>query len=297
VPGRNGSPSLVASAASATVTPASGANYYYAKITQADGKLLWSAPVWVDQGAATDTTPPTVSASVTGSSGTITLNATASDNVGVTQVEFLVDGVARGTDTSAPYSLAFDSRTLTNGSHTLVARARDAAGNTGSSSTVNFSVSNTTATELVLNPGFESGSTNWTATSGVITNASGFAARSGTWKAWMLGYGSARTDTLYQTITIPSTATTATLRFWLAISTEETGTTAFDTMSVQVRNTSNSVLRTLATYSNVNAGGYAQRSFDLSAYRGQTIRVYWTATEGSRLATSFVIDDVSVVAQ
>jgi hypothetical protein len=256
------------------------------------------APVWVDQAAGGgDTTPPTVSASVTGTSGTITLNATASDNVGVTSVEFLVDGVSRGSDTTAPYSLAFDSRTLANGSHTLIARARDAAGNSRDAS-VAFSVSNTApATELVLNPSFGSGVTNWTATAGVITNDAAFAARTGSWKAWLLGYGSARTDSVYQTIAIPAGSGAATLRFWLAIDTEETGSTAYDTLSVQVRSTANAVLRTLATYSNANASGYVQRSFDVTAYRGQTVRVYFGGSEDGSLATSFVVDDVSLVVQ
>ncbi|MFO1493680.1 MAG: Ig-like domain-containing protein [Lysobacterales bacterium] len=90
-----------------------------------------------------DTTLPTASASVTGSSGTITLNATASDNVGVTSVEFLIDNVSRGTDSTSPYSLAFNSTTLSNGTHSLVVKAADAAGNIGTSTAVSFAVNNT----------------------------------------------------------------------------------------------------------------------------------------------------------
>lgn len=129
-----------------TFTPPNGSNFYYALVTQANGDRLYSAPVWVEQGSApSDTTPPSVSASVSGSSGTISLNATASDNVGVTNVEFRVDGVLRGSDASSPYSLSFDSTALADGSHTLVARAFDAAGNSSNSSTVNFSTSNAPA--------------------------------------------------------------------------------------------------------------------------------------------------------
>jgi hypothetical protein len=132
-----------------TFTPPNGSNFYYALVTQSNGDRLYSAPVWVEQGSApSDTTPPTVSASVTGTSGTISLNATASDNVGVSNVEFRVDGVLRGSDSSAPYTLAFDSTTLSNGSHTLVARAVDAAGNSRDSTGVSFSVSNTSGGSL-----------------------------------------------------------------------------------------------------------------------------------------------------
>ena len=104
---------------------------------------------------------------------------------------------------------------------------------------------------------------------------------------------------LYQDVTIPSTATSATLSFYLHIDTAETTTvTAFDTLNVQVRNTSNSVLATLATYSNLNkAAGYSQKSFNLLAYKGQTIRVYFLGTEDSSLQTSFVIDDTALNVQ
>jgi Zn-dependent metalloprotease len=92
---------------------------------------------------STDTTAPTASATEVGTSGTITFNATAADNVGVTKVEFYVDGVLKGTDTTSPYSMTLDSTTLTNAAHSLVAKAYDAAGNVGSSTAVAFTVSNT----------------------------------------------------------------------------------------------------------------------------------------------------------
>ena len=64
---------------------------------------------------------------------------------------------------------------------------------------------------------------------------------------------------------------------------------------MQVRNTSGTVLATLATYSNLNKGSsYVQKSFDLSAYKGQTVQIYFEGVEGSTTATSFLVDDVSV---
>ena len=60
----------------------------------------------------------------------VNVTADASDNVGVAGVQFFVDGVATGAeDTTAPYGLSWDTRTVANGAHTLTARARDAAGN------------------------------------------------------------------------------------------------------------------------------------------------------------------------
>jgi hypothetical protein len=144
VPGRNGTMTLLTNNASYSFTPADGLHVYYAKLTQDDGKILWSAPIWVNQGAVAngDTTPPTVSAGETGSSGTITLSANASDNVGVTKVEFWVDGALKGTATAAPYSMTMDSRSLPNGSHSLIAKAFDAAANSASSTAVSFSIAN-----------------------------------------------------------------------------------------------------------------------------------------------------------
>jgi subtilisin family serine protease len=154
-----------------------------------------------------------------------------------------------------------------------------------------------TSSQLLKNPGFESGNNgDWVADSGVITSSTSRPARSGSWKAWLNGYGSSNTDYLYQTVTIPSNATAATFSFWIRIDTAETTTsTAYDTLTVTIRNTSNSVLKTLATYSNLHKNSsYVQKSFDVLAYKGQTIRVYFYGREDSTLQTSFVIDDTAL---
>jgi hypothetical protein len=154
-------------------------------------------------------------------------------------------------------------------------------------------------TELLLNRGFESGAVNWTATAGVINNSTQQTPRSGAWYAWLNGYGVTHTDSLFQQINVPSTANTVTLSFWLKISSAETTTTTvFDRLQVQIRNSSNTVLTTLATYSNLNeTTGYTLKTFDVTAFKGQTIRIYFLGTEDSSLATSFVIDDTSCVTQ
>jgi hypothetical protein len=79
-------------------------------------------------------------------SGTTTLQASASDRVGVTQVSWLVDGkqVAQST-TGPPWTASWNTTTVTNGSHTISAQARDAAGNVGTSAPVTFTVQNATA--------------------------------------------------------------------------------------------------------------------------------------------------------
>ena len=166
--------------------------------------------------------------------------------------------------------------------------------------TVALTISSAAATQLIVNPGFENATAApWTLTAGVLNTSSAEPPHSGVKDAWLDGYGTTHTDTAAQTITIPSTATTATLTFWLHIDTAETTTTtAFDTLKVQVLNTSGTVLSTLATFSNLNkAAGYQQRSFDVTAFKGQTIQIKFTGTEDVSLQTSFVIDDVNVNVQ
>ena len=124
-------------------------------------------------------------------------------------------------------------------------------------------------------------------------NGAGETSHSGTWYAWLDGYGTTHTDTLSQRVTIPSNCVSATYSFWLHIDTSETTTTtAFDTLKVQVLNSSGTVLSTLATFSNLNHNtGYAQHSYSLNSFIGQTITLKFTGTEDVSLQTSFVNDD------
>jgi len=214
--------------------------------------------------------------------------------------------VKRATVSGGPYTTVGTSATtsftntgLTNGTtYFYVVTATNSAGESGNSNQASATPSGGGGgAQLLLNPGFESGSANWTATAGVIGQpGAAEPAHGGTWNAWMDGYGSAHTDSVYQQVAIPSSVTTATLQFYLHIDTAETTTTtAFDTLKVQIRNSSNTVLATLATYSNLNkAAGYSLKSFDVSAYKGQTIRVYFLGVEDTSLQTSFVIDDTAL---
>jgi hypothetical protein len=142
--------------------------------------------------------------------------------------------------------------------------------------------------QLLGNTGFESGNTVWSASSGVITNSSSQAAHAGSYKAWLDGYGSARTDTLSQTVTVPSGCAGATLSFYLHVDTAETTTsTQYDKLTVTAGGT------TLATYSNLNAAsGYALKTLTVTGTGSTTVT--FTGVEGSQLQTSFVLDDVTL---
>ncbi|MFE0492461.1 M4 family metallopeptidase [Streptomyces griseoaurantiacus] len=146
-----------------------------------------------------------------------------------------------------------------------------------------------TSAQLLGNPGFESGNTTWSASSGVITDSSGEAAHGGSYKAWLNGYGSRHTDTLSQSVTVPS-GCRATLTYYLHIDTSESsGSAKYDTLTVTAGST------TLATYSNLDAAsGYSKKAFDLSSFAGSTVTLKFTGVEDTYLQTSFVVDDTAL---
>ncbi|MFI6717887.1 M4 family metallopeptidase [Kribbella sp. NPDC050470] len=153
-----------------------------------------------------------------------------------------------------------------------------------------------TGSNLLLNPGFESGAVNWTGTAGPITNNTGRPARTGSWKLWLGGNGTTSTENISQSVAIPASATSATLSFWIRIDTSETTTsTVYDTARIQI--VDGSTTTTLATYSNLNKNTtYTQKSFNVTAYKGKTVSVKFLMNEDSSLQTSFVVDDTSLTA-
>ncbi len=151
--------------------------------------------------------------------------------------------------------------------------------------------------ELLVNGGFENSVSPWVSSgSGAFYTANGNYPHGGTGYVYF-GVNNSRTGQSYQTVSIPSNAA-GTLTFWLNVtSSETTSSTQYDKLFVEVRNTSGSLLTTLATYSNLNkgtAGVYLQKSFNVSAYKGQTVRVQFRATTDSSLATTFRVDDASL---
>ncbi|HET7522718.1 MAG TPA: pre-peptidase C-terminal domain-containing protein [Acidimicrobiales bacterium] len=267
-------------------------------------------------GSYTSSTPdfaisasPSSTSIAQGSAGNVTVSTTVSGGFN-SAVALSASGQPSGvtvafnpTSIAAPGS-GSSTMTITVGSTVAAGTYTITVTGTGGGKThttpVTLTVTSGAAQQLLGNPGFETGTASpWVATTGVINNSTSEPPHSGSWDAWMDGYGTTHTDSVYQQVTIPSTATTATLTFFLHIDTAETTTTtAFDTLQVQVRNSANTVLATLATYSNLDKNtGYAQKSFNLIAYKGQTIRIYFLATEDSSLQTSFVIDDITLNVQ
>ena len=130
-----------------TTGAANGSHTLIAVARDAAGNVNTSAGVAVT--VANDTTPPSVSitapAAASTVSGTVAVSASASDNVAVVGVQFKLDGANLGAeDTTSPYSVSWNTTAAANGSHTLTAVARDAAGNVNTSAGVAVTVSNDT---------------------------------------------------------------------------------------------------------------------------------------------------------
>ena len=257
---------------------------------------------WTVNPASTETVSVTNPGSQTSTVGTAisTLQISATDSAGKA-LTYSATGLPAGLSISSSGAITGTPTTAGTSTVTVTASSGTASGSTTFSWTVNPASGGCTAAQLLGNPGFETGSAApWTLTAGVLNSDTvSEPAHSGSWDAWLDGYGTTHTDTAAQKVSIPSTCKSATFSFYLHIDTSETTTsTAYDKLSVQVLNSSGTVVATLATYSNLNAaGGYTVHSFSLAPYIGQTISLKFTGTEDVSLQTSFVVDDTSLQVQ
>jgi PKD repeat protein len=255
-------------------------------------------------------TPPGAPTGLTASAGNAQNSlswAAPASNGGVSITSYKVyRGTASGTETLLTAGgcsglgavLSCTDSGLTNGqAYYYKVSAVNALGEGAQSTEASATPGGCPGSQLLGNPGFETGSAApWSGTSGVITNNSSEPAHTGSWDAWLDGYGTTHTDTLSQSVTLPTGCSTYQFNFWLHVDTAETTTsTAYDTLKVQVLNSSGTVLATLATYSNLNHNtGYSQKTFNLAPYAGQTVTLKFTGAEDYTKQTSFVIDDTAV---
>ena len=323
--GTSASSPIIASVYALAGTPAAGttpASYPYSHTSSLNdvtsgsngscsGSYLCTAKVGYDGPTGLGTPNGTAAFTNGTSTGGNTVTVTSPGNQS-TQVGTAVSLQVHGTDSASGQTLTYSASGLpaglsisstglitgtptTAGSSTVTVTAKDSTNATGSASftwsvTTSGGGGGCTASQLLGNPGFETGSAApWTASTGVVDGSTDAPAHSGSYKAWLDGYGQTHTDTLSQSVTIPASCTSATFSFYLEISTSETGSTAYDKLTVAAGST------TLATYSNVNASsGYVQKSINLSSDIGKTVVLKFTGTEDSSLATSFLIDDTAV---
>ncbi|MFC9235402.1 M28 family peptidase [Streptomyces decoyicus] len=236
----------------------------------------------VDPGASATSTIST--ATTSGSAQTVALSASGAP-AGVT-VSFSPASVTSGS--SSTMTVATTSSAAA-GTYTLTVTGTGAVTHTTSYTLTVKGAGGCTAQQLMTNGGFENGTTPWTGDTGAIGAHAGQSAHGGSRFAWLGGYGSSATESISQSVTVPSGCSKATLTYWLHIDTDETDRVAYDTFKVKVGST------TLTTLSNTDASsGYTQRTLDLTPYIGQRITVTFAAAEDSSLQTSFVIDDAAL---
>ncbi|MEU9185834.1 M4 family metallopeptidase [Streptomyces sp. NPDC048484] len=259
----------------------------YAGVANAFAGINVGSHVTPPTGGVTVTNPGSQSSTV-GTAVSLQVSASSTNSGSLT---YAATGLPTGLSISG--SGAITGTPTAAGTYSTTVTVTDSTGAKGTAS-FTWTVSSTgggtcTSAQLLGNAGFESGNTTWTASSGVITNDTDQAAHGGSYKAWLDGYGSTHTDTLSQSVTIPS-GCKASFTFWLHIDSSETTTsTAYDKLTVTAGST------TLATYSNLNkATGYVQKTFSLSSFAGSTVALKFSGVEDSSLQTSFVVDDTAV---
>jgi hypothetical protein len=215
------------------------------------------------------------------------LDTEATDSSTAATLSYTARGLPPGLSIS-PTGLISGTPTAV-GSYSVTVTVSDDAGASGTASfpwTISPGAGGACSGQQFANPGFESGTTGWSQSSGVIATDDAHP-RSGTGYAWLGGYGTSHTDTLSQAVTVPP-GCTAILTYYLAISTEEKTSAPQDTLAVAVDGA------TEQTFSNGDQGsGYVKRTLVLTGSSG-TVTVTWTGTENSSLKTSFFLDDTAL---
>ncbi|HZS24751.1 MAG TPA: Ig-like domain-containing protein [Gaiellaceae bacterium] len=284
-----------------TTLAANGQHVLGAVARDAAGNRTTAATVTITVANAppSDTTPPTVAltAPSPGSvvSGTVTVSANASDNVGVVGVQFTLDGAALGAeDTSAPYSISWNTATVSPGSHALSAVARDAAGNSTTAASVAVTVTSAQPTLLVGDQSVESGADDdaggqaeafsYTATASgtvgtlhvyldsasVATNVIvGLYAANGSHPGALLAQGAiGKPVSGWNSVSVPTATVTAGATYWLAVlAPSGAGTVRFRDKSAggACEVSSQTSLKTLPS---AWSSGTAYRNSPMSAYAG-----------------------------
>ena len=269
--------SVSASPTSASVVAGSSASTTLSTAVVSGGtESLTLSAAGLPAGATASFSPTSVT---TGGSSAMTVATTSATPAGTYAVTVSATGASGTATTSFSLTVTAPVTTTTTTSST-----------TTSSTTTTTSSTCTSPGQKILNPGFESGTTSWTATSNTIGKWTAEPPRTGLYDMWLGGNGKKVTEYGQQSIVIPAGCSTYTLSFWLHVdSAETTTTTAYDKLTVTLGTT------TLATYSNLNkATGYVQKTFNVSSAKGTTKVLKFNSVEDASNQTSFVIDDTAL---
>jgi subtilase family serine protease len=282
-----------------TGTPTTaGSNSVAVTVKDTTGATGTANFTWTINSATGNTVTVTNPGSQTGTVGTAaSLQIQATDSASGQTLTYSATGLPAGLSINSSTGLITGTPT-TAGSNSVSVTVKDTTGATGTANftwTINSASSGCTAAQLLTNGGFETGSISpWTASAGVLADTGeGVPAQAGSYLAWLDGYGSSHTDTLAQTVTIPSTCKNATFTYWVEVNSTTTNTN--NKLVLEVLNSSGTVLgtTTVATAAN-NSSHYTEYSTNLGSYIGQKITVKFIGTEVSGGNTSFFEDSNAI---
>jgi len=168
----------------------------------------------------------------------------------------------------------------------------------GQTYTVTQSGSVGAVSNILLNPGFEEGPVFWSEDTAnkapLLYTYSKGGSPGNSWYAWLCGYLNCE-DKLYQYVTVPADAQSAYVQFNYWITTQETASfIPFDKMTVSIFNINGLKYWTLSNL-NATTGWVPSPQIDISAFKGQTIRLQFSATTDSSFTTDFFVDDVTLM--
>jgi hypothetical protein len=295
-----GSTAISGATAASYTTPAATAaqsgSSYHVKVSNASGSVTSNNATLTVTASATApsiTTQPMSQTVAVGATATFQVVATGSAPLAY---QWYLGSTAISGATAASYTTpAATAAQSGNSYHVTVSNSIGSVTSNSATLTVTAAVGG----NLIVNGGFESGASGWTAAPAGVIGQFGAEAPpyAGTWDAWLCGKG-ATSGSVSQTVTIPSAIRKATLAFDLHIASGGQGTGTF---KAQLLNGS-TVLATLGSFTQAGAtAGYQAHSYDLSSYAGQTVTVKFTGSTGRsrrrRAGTSFSLDNVSLDTQ
>lgn len=275
-----------------TTTAANGTHSLLAKAYDSAGNAASSSTVSVTvSGGVTDTTTPSVSLTSPASgatlNGTVTLTATATDNVGVTKVEFLSDGVVLGTGTASgsTYSYAWNTTSATTGTHALTARASDAAGNTKTTAATSVTVDQSSARFIETFSKSGPDNTGWTLTEWALDTSD----QTGTSGSKSIAGSAAPSfSTVTRTASVSVKLTSSPLlTYWRKLDLSGANTSATVSFQVIVNDGSDHVVDSVSkTLGTVTESSWTQHSnISLASYANRTVTLKFVVTASDLSST------------
>jgi hypothetical protein len=260
-----------------------------------NGPSGWGTPdgltAFTPTNSGTDTvtvTDPGNQSDTTGSA--VSLQITASDSGQGRPLTYTATGLPPGLSVNSSSGLITGTPTTT-GTSSVTVTAKDTTGASGSTTftwTVVSSPSCSSPGNVVGNGTFADGSVDWTTTPDVIGKwAPSEPPYTGSYDAWLDGYGTSHTDTLSQSVEIPA-GCSASLHLWLHIDSAQTGT-ANGSFAISIAGT------VIGTFTNLNAAsGYQEHSYNVSSYAGRTVTLLVTGVETNSRQTSYVVGQIAL---